>query len=52
MCLSVAGDERQPERVIDRYSDATPDEDAENTIGVASRGYRYRPAARGVFKGV
>ncbi|KAJ5499909.1 Vacuolar import/degradation protein Vid24 [Penicillium expansum] len=33
--------------IIDRYSDITPEEDAGNTIAVASRGYRYRPTARG-----
>ncbi|KAJ5795426.1 uncharacterized protein N7518_003966 [Penicillium psychrosexuale] len=33
--------------IIDRYSDITPEEDAENTTAVASRGYRYRPTTRG-----
>ncbi|KAJ5398906.1 hypothetical protein N7465_009395 [Penicillium sp. CMV-2018d] len=33
--------------IIDRYSEITPDEDTENTIAVASRGYRYRPTTRG-----
>ncbi|CAI7598467.1 unnamed protein product [Penicillium glandicola] len=33
--------------IIDRYSDTTPEEESENTIAVASRGYRYRPSSRG-----
>ncbi|KAJ5163449.1 uncharacterized protein N7500_005279 [Penicillium coprophilum] len=33
--------------IIDRYSETTPEEDAENTVAVATRGYRYRPSSRG-----
>ncbi|KAJ5514259.1 hypothetical protein N7463_003811 [Penicillium fimorum] len=33
--------------IIDRYSDTPPEEDAENTVAIVSRGYRYRPSSRG-----